>query len=84
MSKMKILTAHIFAHYSKSILPQSASFSHAGTQLNLRPLAAEFVNVHIGNFPVLYFRIGPLSGSTLDKVKDWIGLWHYGHTGIQR
>ena len=24
---------HVFAHNSKSILPQSASFSHAGTQI---------------------------------------------------
>ncbi len=32
--KWKILTlVHIFAHNSKSILPQSASFSHAGTHM---------------------------------------------------
>ena len=35
--KWKILTlAHIFAYNSKSILPQRASFSHAGTQMQQR------------------------------------------------
>ncbi len=34
--KRKLLTlAHIFAYNSKSILPQRASFSHAGTHINI-------------------------------------------------
>ncbi len=63
--KLKILTlVHVFAHNSKSILPQSASFSHAETQMwkfhfsVLKWTLVTFTNVRlvcVGFFIYLFF-----------------------------